>query len=197
MNDVEGITHQFEISNMIMPEFSVWKAEEINGGYQFEVFVKPDENQAMAIEELNQKISTGMGYKTLEQLSDRHFIDNAIQIENKQYSLNSIGTCRIEYVKEENSVCLVMDGKTITIEDLGRALSAFEGFNMDFQIRAVSDKILGKNMALRQVNIHPDVIIEHFEKTLGWFLERNFLSYKLESACFETLVERIDESCGF
>jgi len=28
-------------------------------GYQFKVFVKPEENQAMAIEELHQKISSG------------------------------------------------------------------------------------------------------------------------------------------
>jgi len=34
-NDAEGIMHQFEISNMIMPGFSVWKAEEVDGGYQF------------------------------------------------------------------------------------------------------------------------------------------------------------------
>lgn len=192
-NDAEGIEHQFKISNMIMPGFSAWKAAEINGGYQFEVFVKPEENQARAIKALHQKISTGMGYQTLQQQSDRHHIENAIQIDNKQYSLNSIGSCRIAYADGANSVCLVMDGKNIVMDDFGLALSAFEGFNMDFQIRNVSDGVIGKNMALKPVCIHPDSIMAHFEKTLGWFLERGFLSYKFKSVCVEALAERIDE----
>jgi len=133
-----------------------------------------------------------MGYKTLRLLSDDFFVDNGIQINNDQYSLNSVGTCRIQYA-EENSVCLVMDGKSVTLEDFGRVLTAFEGFNMDFQIRDMSDEVIGKNMALKQVNIHPDVIIGNFERTLGWFLEHNFLNYKFESACVEALVERINE----
>jgi len=37
------------------PGFSVWKAEEMEGGYQFEILVKPEENQAVAIEHLHQK----------------------------------------------------------------------------------------------------------------------------------------------
>ncbi len=63
--DADGIMHQFEISNMIMPGFSVWKAEEMEGGYHFEILVKPEKNQAVAIEHLHQKILTGLGYKTL------------------------------------------------------------------------------------------------------------------------------------
>ena len=64
---------------------------------------------------------------------------------------------------------------------------------MDFQIRAVSDEVIGKNMALKPVCIHSDIIMEHFEKTLGWFLECGFLSYKFESVCVEALLERVDE----
>ena len=191
--DVDGIMHQFEISNMIMPGFSVWKAEEMEGDYQFEVLVKPEENQAVAIEHLHQKILTGLGYKTLTHMSDRYFVDNAIHIDKKQYSLNSVGTCRIQHAEDENTVCLVIDGKNIPINDFGRALTAFEGFNMDFQIRDLSEEVLGKDMVLQPVRINTDVIIEHFEKTLGWFLERDFLSYKRASACVAALFERIDE----
>ncbi len=35
--------------------------------------------------------------------------------------------------------------------------------------------------------------MQHFEKTLGWFLKNDFLSYKRESSCEEALYERIDE----
>ena len=84
-----GIMHRFEISNMLMPGFSVWKAEETEGDYQFEVLVKLEENQAVEVEHLHQKILTGIGYKTLTHMSDRYFADNAIRIDKEQYSLNS------------------------------------------------------------------------------------------------------------
>ncbi|WP_427854437.1 DUF7713 domain-containing protein [Desulfosporosinus metallidurans] len=191
--DVDGMIHRFEISNMIMPGFSVWKAEELEGDYQFEILVKPEENQAVAIEHLHQKILTGIGYKTLARKPDRYFIDNAIHINKEQYSLNSIGTCRIQHAEEENQVYLVIDGKNIPLPDFGRALTAFEGFNMEFQIRDLSEEVLGKDMVLRKVSINPQVIIEHFEKTLGWFLQGDFLSYRHASACTEALFERIEE----
>ena len=191
--DVDGIMHQFEISNMIMPGFSVWKEEDMEGDYQFEVLVKPEENQAVAIEHLHQKILTGLGYKTLLHMSDKYPVDNAIRIDKEQYSLKSFGTCRIQYSEEENTVCLVIDGKNISLHDFGRALTEFEGFNMDFQIKDLSEEVIEKDMVLRPVSINPGVIIERFERNLGWFLEGNFLSYKHESVCEEALFERIDE----
>ena len=152
-NDVDGIMHRFEISNRIMPGFSVWKAEEMDGGYQFEILVKSEENQAVAIKHLHQKILTGLAYKTLRHMSDRFFIDNAIHIGKEQYGLNSVGTCRIQDAEEENTVCLIIDGKTIPLQNFGQALTAFEGFNMDFQIRDRSEEALGKDMVLRAVSI--------------------------------------------
>ncbi|MHB8077350.1 hypothetical protein, partial [Desulfosporosinus fructosivorans] len=67
------------------------------------------------------------------------------------------------------------------------------GFNMDFQIKDLSEEVLGKDTVLRRVSINPDVIIEHFERSLSWFLKGDFLSYKHASACGEALFERIDE----
>lgn len=193
VNDADGVLHRFEISNRIMPGFSVWNAYEVGGDYRFEVFVKPEGNQTLATLQLHQKIMTGLGNKTLHRISDRHFISNAIHIGKEQYGLNSVGTFRIQQAEEENSACLVIDGKSIPLNDFGQALTAFEGFNMDFQIKDLSDEVLGKEMALRPVSINPDVITEHFERTLGWFLESDSLSWKRESACEEALFERIEE----
>lgn len=192
VDDVDKIAHEFGISKMSIPGLSIWKAEEIKGGYQFGLFVKSEENQAMAIEQLRQKILTGLEYKTLKPLSDDFFAEDAIHIGEDLYSLNSVGTCRIQADAEE-TVYLVIDGKTVSLKDFGQALIEFEEFNMDFQIRDMSDDVLGKNMTLRPVDIHPDVIMEHFERTLGWFLERDFLSYQREVACVEALVERVYE----
>lgn len=118
--DVDGIMYRFEVSNMILPGFSVWKAEEMEGDYQFEVLAKPEENQVVAIEQLHQKILTGLGYKTLTPMLDSYFVDNAIRIDKEQFSLNRVGTCRIQHSEEENAVCLVVDGKNISIYDFGR-----------------------------------------------------------------------------
>lgn len=49
VDNVDGIRHGFEILNMIMPGFSIWKAEEMGGEYEFEVLAKPKENQAVAM----------------------------------------------------------------------------------------------------------------------------------------------------
>ncbi|SHJ13549.1 hypothetical protein SAMN02746098_05226 [Desulfosporosinus lacus DSM 15449] len=81
----------------------------------------------------------------------------------------------------------------MALHDFGRALTAFEGFNIDFQIRDLSEEVLGKDTVLRRVSINQDVIIEHFERSLSWLLKGDFLSYKHASACGEALFERIEE----
>lgn len=189
-SDKEMLT--FNISNTIMPGHSIWQAEEQGGGYLYEVFTDPESDQALAIRKLHQKILNGIGYKTLELCDSKYYMSNAINYNKKQYSLNTVGTFRIEY-NEREKIRLVIDGKYISANDFCKALSSFEGFNMDYQIRDLSDEILGKNMVLRPVCIDPEVIYKHFEKTLGWFLNKNFLSYKRSSDCTEALFERIDE----
>jgi len=191
--DVDKVLHGFKISNLIMPGFSIWRADELDGGYKFEVFVRPEDDQYTAINHLRKKVLTGLGYKTLNRLSDEHYIENAIKIGGAQYSLKNTGTCRIGHSEEDDAACLVIDGKHISIHDFGRVLTAFEGFNMDYQIKDRTDKVLGKDMVLKQVSIDPDVIMEHFERTLGWFLDCDFLSYKRASSCEEALLERIDD----
>lgn len=192
IEDADGVSHRFEISNMIMPGLSKWRAEEMKGGYQFEVMARPEEDQEMAVRSLHLKIAEGMGYKTLRPLPDTYPISNAICVAKKQYSLQSVGTFRIEQ-DGEDTVNLIIDGKAIPLEEFGRALIGFGGFNMDYQVRDQSDEVLGEAMALKPVKIDPEDILWHFQRTLGWFLERGFLSYKLERGCVEALVERISE----
>jgi hypothetical protein len=193
VSDVDKILHRFKISNMIMPGFSIWKAEEFGSGYEFEVLARPEDNQYTAIKHLHKKILTGLGYKTLRRVSDEHYISNAIQTGGGQYTLKSIGTCQIRYSDEDDTVCLVIDGKLVSIQEFGLALTGFEGFNLEFQIKDKTDEVLGKDMALKHVSIDHDVVMERFEKTLGWFLERGFLSYKRASSCEEAIFERIEE----
>lgn len=192
VTDADGKKHRFEISNMLMNWYSQWNAEEVGGGYRFDVMAMPEGDQERAVQALHQKIADGLGYMTLEPYDDRWSIGNAIRIGKKQYGLHSVGTFRIEH-DDVAGVNLIIDGKTVPLKDFGRALTSFEGFNMDYQIRSQSDAVLGKAMALKAVSIDPEVILDNFERTLGWFLNRGFLSYTLGTACEDALVERIEE----
>lgn len=192
VTDAVGKKHEFEISNMLMPGFSQWIAEEVGGGYRFDVMAMPEDDQERAVQSLHQKIADGLGYMTLKPYDDRWSIDSAIHIGKKQYGLHSVGTFRIEH-DGVDSVNLIIDGKTVSLKDFGRVLTSFEEFNMDYQIRSQSEGVLGKAMALKAVSIDPEVILDNFERTLNWFLNRGFLSYKLASACEDALVERIEE----
>ena len=190
--DVEDVLHQFEISNMLLPGFSIWRAVEVEGDYQFEVLIKPNDNQMEAIEQLHHKILNVLSYKTLKRLSNTNCFTNAINISNVQYSLNNVGTCRLEY-SEEEPVSLIIDGQQISFSEFGHALSSFEGFTMDFQIRHSTDDVLGRDMLLKPIRINAEGLYGRFERTLGWFLENEFLSYKRESDCFEAVIEKIND----
>lgn len=192
ISDCDGGIHRFKISNMISPGFSAWEAKEISGDYIFKVLVSPEENQAEAVEQLHRKIISGVGYKTLERRQSNYHIENAINVDKEQYNLKSIGTLRIEHDSESGIVNLIIDGKRVGLDDFGLALTVFEGFNMDFRIKDPSEDVLGKNTVLKPVNVDPDAIMDSFEKTLGWFLDGDFLSYKCASACEDALMERVE-----
>lgn len=190
--DVEDVLHQFEISNMLLPGFSIWRAVEVDGDYQFEVLTAPENNQMEAVEHLHHKIIEGLSYKSMKRSSSKHKISNAININNAQYSLKSVGTCRLEY-SEDEPISLVIDGQQVSFNEFGYALTSFEGFTMDFQIRDSTEDVLGRDMLLKPIRINAEDLYRRFEMTLAWFVENDFLSYKRESACFEAVVEIIKD----
>jgi len=193
VKDADGQNHQFEIINMFSTGISIWQAVEIGGGYEFMIIAKPAVSQLAAYKILIAKIEKGLSHKTLVYLKDPDWDSNAICVDEGLYDLNSIGTVQILADEFDSPPTLMIDGKAIDFVDFGRALSAYDGFNLDFQIRDISDDVLGKDTVLRHVSINPEVIYEHVERTLGWFLEDNFLSAKLVGSCEDALFERIDE----
>src|SRR5680860_556915 len=99
--------------------------------------------------------------------------------------------CHNDYMAELLGVSKMDDfSKIISGYDADGLMHRFEISNMIMPGFSVWK---AEEMELRRVSINPDVIIEHFERTLSWFLEGDFLSYKHESACGEALFERIDK----
>lgn len=191
--DVDGVIHKFEITNLLMPMYSIWKADEIDGGYAFEVMVDLDDEQISALNHLHQKILIGIGYKSLEVLDGDQYITNALHKDGKQYGLRTVGTGRIDMDPKSHKTILIIDGKPVTMEEFGIMLSSTEGFTFDYQMRDVTDEVLGKDMILRHFTINKNRLYESFEKTINWFLEDNVLLEEREDACYEALFERIDE----
>lgn len=191
--DVDGIIHTFEISNVLMPMYSTWRAEEIGGGYIFEVMVDLEDEQLEALRHLHQKILIGIGYKSLEVFPDKPTITNAIHRDGKQFGLRTVGTGRIDYDSKTRKTVFYIDGKKVTLDEFGLMLTSMEGFIFDYQMRDITDEVIGKDMILRHVNISKNRIYDNFEKTLQWFLTDNTLTIDRVDGCIEALYERIDE----
>lgn len=191
--DVDGVIHKFEISNVLMPMYSTWRAEEIGGGYIFEVMVDLEDEQIEALRHLHQKILIGIGYKSLEPFPDRPIITNALHREGKQYGLRTVGTGRIDYDSKSRKTILNIDGKKVTMDEFGLMLTSMEGFIFDYQMRDLTDEVIGKDMILRHFNINKSRLYDNFEKTLSWFIEEDKLTFERTDACIEALFERIDE----
>lgn len=191
--DVDGEIHQFEVWNMLLPEYSIWHADEMGGGYRFEVMTGLSDNQSDALYHLHQKILLGIGYKSLQEYNDKSYIENAYHTDNRQFTLKEAGTGRIEDTSEKGEYCIVIDGQEINFEDFGRMASTYTGFNMVYQFCDLSDEVLGKEMVLRKFNINPHVLMARFEKSLQWFIDDDFLSEDFQEACEEALAERIEE----
>jgi len=193
VRDPSNRPHRFVITNLVMPGFSEWKAEEDGGGYQFSVFVKPEDDQAAALIRLHRKVITGLQHQTLHLQDSKFTISNALQTDDGQYCINETGCGRIEYDEIMGGHHLIIDGRPVSGSDFLNMLSQYEGRNLCFQVRELSDDILGKGMILIPVRMDAETILDRIEETLSWFLDGTFLSYKCESACNSALVERLDE----
>lgn len=189
----DGHRHRFIVTMMILPGMVIWRAVEKNGGYQFVYHARPEDNQSSAFEKLLEKIETGLSYQTLEPRAGGPLFSNAIEIDAAQFSLKNIGTFRIACDSETDTASLIIDGQAVTLDDWGRALTAYEGFNLDYQIRDLSEDVLGTETVLKPVSINPDLIEARFARTLGWFLEDGFLRTDRASACEDALYDCIDD----
>ena len=189
----DGHRHRFIITTMILPGMVIWRAVEKNGGYEFVYHARPADNQTTAFERLLEKIEQGLSYQSLESEADGPLFDNAIEIDAEQFGLKAVGTFRIAYDSQADTASLIIDGKAVALDDWGRALTAYEGFNMDYQIRDMAEAVLGPETVLKPVSINPDQIEARFKRTLGWFLEDGFLSTARASACEDALYDCIDD----
>ncbi|SHJ81764.1 hypothetical protein SAMN02745751_03447 [Dethiosulfatibacter aminovorans DSM 17477] len=193
--DELGKEHVFEIKNYLMPHLSKWLAVE-EGGYVFEVLVGTHDSQQSGLEALKAKIVKALSYKSLRASDNRHFIESNIIVDDQQYGLKSIGTGTIyadAFSGDADDCGIVIDGKYVSFSDFGRMTSAFEGFVLEYQFRDAADEPLGKNMALKKVDVSKEAVIFRFDRYQRWLLIDDELPRENENEYLQVMKECIDD----
>lgn len=193
VHDASNRPHRLKITNLLLPHCSEWIADEGDNGYQFSYMAKPGDDQSVALFRLQQKIVAGLQHESLRLHDGEYPLANALQTADGQYCLNTVGSGRIDYDREAGSGQLIIDGRSVSASDFFRMLTAYEGYNLHFQIQELSDAVLGKDTILVPLCIDAENMLSRFEESLSWFLDGDYLSFKNESACSSALFERLDE----
>lgn len=192
VKDVHDVDHQFAITMKMTVHLAHWEADEIDGGYHFEILSKLPESKEQGFDRLIEKIRRGLSYKTLipRPIEDDPY--NALAVNDVFYNLKPIGTMEI-LMDDFCNPTLKIDGELIDFAEFGRTLTYYCDHNLQYQIRDPSDDVVGSGTVLALVDVNPRAVYERFEKTLSWFLEDNFLSRQRADHCQEALLERLEE----
>lgn len=178
-----GQMHTFEIEHVVFGGIVSWEANEKDGDYQFRLISDVEEDGAFTAHKLFRKIVEGVCNKTLEEHKGQW---------NTSYSLRSKGNITIiEDEDRDFAPAFEIDGQKLTPEEFAELVSGYAGFQMQYQIKDGSDKLLGENEYLVPVKITEQGLMEELETALAVTTDRGgFLSYKNVSA-FDELFHKI------
>lgn len=145
-------------------------------------------------QELIEKLANeaGLSLKTIANLSEYQPPVGTTVEDDCYLHVQPIGTVEI-LADDDANPSLRIDGEIVDFMDFGRGLTYFADHNLHFQICDPADDVLGRDTVLALVSIDPEAIYKRFEKTLGWFVEDNFLSEKRVAHCEEALFERLED----
>jgi hypothetical protein len=129
--DCDGRPHEFEFEVRLSTGLGVVAYELVNGerglGYEFSVLEHPETPLRQAYAKLIAKIAAGLSVKYLETKNDHHFRWG------QTYIAGSAVNGRVEEHRDEETgeeqLGVVVDGRFLTFEEFGRALSSYIGFN--------------------------------------------------------------------
>lgn len=191
IQDAHGKEHVFDLTYHVFRGRTIWTAKEQKGEYLFEEISLSHKQQGFAIRTLIEKAIQGVSCPTLRAHDDTYPVSNALQRQNKQYSLRSTGVLRVE--SEGSRTRFMIDGQPVSPEDLLRMLSIFEGFNIFYQAEDVSGQVLPEKSALQVVTVDFENIYRDFEEALLTCLKNDFVSYEIEFEIMYALSFPIDK----
>ena len=158
------------------------KVENAFKEFEFDV----DEDGTAVAQTLFRKIVDGVCSKTLEEHKSEW---------GTSFSLKSKGN--IQIIEDEDNdwePAFVIDGKKFTPEEFAELIKGYVSFQMQYQIKDGSDKLLGENEYLVPVKISKQGLMEELETALAVTTDRGgFLSYKNVPAFDELFYKILDK----
>jgi len=135
MEDCEGRSHRFEIRTMLTGEVVTLRALELleNGavGYESEVLGDPEDDPMELFQRLYERLRRELGRK--------HLVETDL---GTRIGEESVVRARITWDDERDGrvPLLVIDGRAVTWNELGRMLMSYEGWNLRMEIFGRSDE---------------------------------------------------------
>jgi hypothetical protein len=129
LKDSDGKPHEFHFTTRLLPNGISIQALEIQKGsprgYQFQVMGPPEGDVLAIFGQLFERIRNGLSQKHLEKTKHGMLITDSNVVRG-----------RIEWDDDTGGEIplLIIDGKPITWEQLGRMLMTYEGFNFKLEI---------------------------------------------------------------
>lgn len=181
-----GKIHTFEIEHVVLGGIVSWEANEKDGEYQFRLISQTGEDGADTAQKLFRKIVEGVCTKTLEEHKGEW---------STSYFLKSKGNISIiEDEDRDYDTAFVIDGKKFTPEEFAELIKGYVSFQMQYQIKDGSEKLLGENEYLVPVKISKQGLMEELETALAVTTDRGgFLSYKNVPAFDELFYKILDK----
>lgn len=136
MTDVSGVAHEFHFRTHLMGSHVSVRAFELiddePSGYQFQVIGDPEDDLMSLLGTLIGKMRRALSLRHIEE--DVH----GMRIANHQ---TVRGLVSWDDAQDGQVPLLIIDGRPIPWEALGRMMMAFEGWQFKLEIRDISDEV--------------------------------------------------------
>ena len=188
--DKDGDLHFFCLSHMFFGSMIQWKANEEGGDYEIIMYADADESPEHQVNDFYQKIADTLWNRTMSKLESPWGATNM---------LKDHGNIDITFSPEREEVSLVIDGKPISLEELGKMLETYEGFTMQYQIRDKGEDVVKEKELLVPVEFTKEALLKELKEVIYTFSEANridevqFVSYERVPDLSDRIFSLIDK----
>ena len=188
--DKDGSLHFFHLTHMYIGSKIRWQAEEVGGDYEIVTLEEANESPQAQIGRFFQKIADTLWNRTM---SEYHTPLGTV------HSLEEHGNIDIRYSTEKGEVCFVIDGRQVSLEELGRMLETYEGFTLQYQIRDKSEDVVKEEELLMPLEFTKETLLTELRRAIYSYSDSRqiddiqFVSYRRVPGLTDRICEIIDK----